>query len=253
MTVQLVQYVGSVRWFSTLVQYVGSVRLFTKQMTSCEYCKQLFFNKSSLTRHINKGRCDIMALTQDTKQMLDSIKLLKDSNVSDSQIFITLKSKFSGKQLQPIQECVRALKAKQTEKVNTVSSKVDDMMKQLNVSSTHKKLLQEIKDHPELLENEISFVEFYSYYLQQLKLSKDDATAETFLIAETFLSSNISHELFKKKDVCNILHNVAADNETTNEDEPPLKIQRSSTSSSSSSTESLQDDLDLFNWLSKMF
>ena len=199
MTVQLVQYVGSVRWFSTLVQYVGSVRLFTKQMTSCEYCKQLFFNKSSLTRHINKGRCDIMALTQDTKQMLDSIKLLKDSNVSDSQIFITLKSKFSGKQLQPIQECVRALKAKQTEKVNTVSSKVDDMMKQLNVSSTHKKLLQEIKDHPELLENEISFVEFYSYYLQQLKLSKDDATAETFLIAETFLSSNISHELFKKK------------------------------------------------------
>ena len=57
----------------------------------------------------------------------------------------------------------------------------------------------------------------------------------------------------KKKDVCNILHNVAADNETTNEDEPPLKIQRSSTSSSSSSTESLQDDLDLFNWLSKMF
>ena len=128
-----------------------------------------------------------MALTLETKQMLDSIKLLKDSNVSDSQIFITLKSKFSGNSLQTIQECIRALKAKQTDKVNIVSSKVDEMMKHMEFSPTHKKLIQEMKDHPELLDNEIYFVEFYSYYLQQLKLSKDEATAETFLIAETFL------------------------------------------------------------------
>ena len=222
-------------------------------MHTCIYCQKDFFSNQSLKRHINKSSCKTMSLTVETKQLLEAIKLLKDANVPESQIYITLKAKFSGKNLLSIQESIRAQKAKQTEKVNTVSSKVDDMMKQLNVSSTHKKLLQEIKDHPELLENEISFVEFYSYYLQQLKLSKDDATAETFLIAETFLSSNISHELFKKKDVCNILHNVAADNETTNEDEPPLKIQRSSTSSSSSSTETLRDDLDLFNWLSKMF
>ena len=223
-------------------------------MHTCIYCQKDFFSNQSLKRHINKSSCKTMSLTVETKQMLEAIKLLKDANVPESQIYITLKAKFSGKNLLSIQESIRAQKAKQTEKVNTVSSKVDDMMKQLNVSSTHKKLLQEIKDHPELLENEISFVEFYSYYLQQLKLSKDDATAETFLIAETFLSNNISNELFKKKDVCNILHNVAADNETTNEDEPPLKIQRSSrSSSSSSSTETLRDDLDLFNWLSKMF
>ena len=149
--------------------------------------------------------------------------------------------------LQTIQECIRALKAKQTDKVNIVSSKVDEMMKHMEFSPTHKKLIQEMKDHPELLDNEIYFVEFYSYYLQQLKLSKDEATAETFLIAETFLSNNISNELFKKKDVCNILHNVAAENETTNDDEPPLKFQRMS------STESLQEDLDLFSWLIKMF
>ena len=216
-------------------------------MHTCIYCQKDFFSNQSLKRHINKSSCKTMSLTVETKQMLEAIKLLKDANVPESQIYITLKAKFSGKNLLSIQESIRAQKAKQTEKVNTVSSKVDDMMKQLNVSSTHKKLLQEIKDHPELLENEISFVEFYSYYLQQLKLSKDDATAETFLIAETFLSSNISHELFKKKDVCNILHNVAADNETTNDDEPPLKFQRMS------STESLQEDLDLFSWLSKMF
>jgi hypothetical protein len=50
-----------------------------------------------------------------------------------------------------------------------------------------------------MLDNEIAFVEFYSYYLQQLKLSKDEATAETFSITETFLSNNISNELFSKK------------------------------------------------------
>ena len=86
-----------------------------------------------------------MALTLETKHMLDSIKLLKDSNVSDSQIFITLKSKFSGKHLQPIQECVRALKAKQSERVNTVSAKVDDMTKQMNISPLHHQVIQELK------------------------------------------------------------------------------------------------------------
>ncbi len=251
MTVQLVQYVGSVRWFSTLVQYVGSVRLFTKQMRSCDYCHNSFSNKSSLTRHIIKGRCSSMALTLETKQMLDSIKLLKDSNVSDSQIFITLKSKFSGKQLQPIQDCVRALKAKQSERVNAVSAKVDDMTKQMNISPLHHQVIQELKKNPDMLDNEIAFVNFYSYYLQQLKLSKDEATAETFFIAETFLSNNISSELFSnKRDIANVLHYAANDNEAANvnektEDDGPLpKHQRSDT---------VHDDLDLFSWLSNIF
>ena len=60
---------------------------------SFEHCKQLFYNKSSLTRHINKGRCDTMSVTTETEQMLDSIKLLKDSNVSDNQIYIAQKNK----------------------------------------------------------------------------------------------------------------------------------------------------------------
>jgi hypothetical protein len=102
-----------------------------------------------------------MALTLESKQMLDSIKLLKDSNVSDSQIFITLKSKFSGKQLQPIQDCVRALKAKQSERVNAVSAKVDDMTKQMNISPLHHQVIQELKKNPDMLDNEIAFVNFY--------------------------------------------------------------------------------------------
>ena len=53
-------------------------------ITTCEYCKQLLFNKSSLTGHINKGRCDTMSLNMETKQMLDAIKLLKDSNAKYS-------------------------------------------------------------------------------------------------------------------------------------------------------------------------
>ena len=57
----------------------------------------------------------------------------------------------------------------------------------------------------------------------------------------------------KNVSAVNVLHNVAkdnektTDNEKTEDDEPPSKYQRSH------STESLQDDLDLFNWLSKMF
>ena len=67
-------------------------------------------------------------------------------------------------------------------------------MKQMKVSPLHQQLIQELRVQPEILDNEIAFVNFYSYYLQQLKLSKDEATADTFLIAETFLSNNISNE-----------------------------------------------------------
>ena len=73
-----------------------------------------------------------MSLTIETKQMLDAIKLLKDSNVPESQIYITLKAKYSGKNVQSIQDCIRALKAKQADRVNDVSTKVDDMIKQMN-------------------------------------------------------------------------------------------------------------------------
>jgi hypothetical protein len=140
-----------------------------------------------------------MSLTVETKQMLDTIKLLKDSNVPDNQVYITLKNKYSGKNLQSIQECIRALKAKQVEKVNIVSSKVDEMIKHMELSPTHKQLIQELREQPDILDNEISFVDFYSYYLQQLKLSKDEATSDTFFIAETFLSNNISNNLFNNK------------------------------------------------------
>jgi len=40
----------------------------------------------------------------ETKQMLDAIKLLKDSNVPESQIYMTLKAKYSGKNVQSIQD-----------------------------------------------------------------------------------------------------------------------------------------------------
>jgi hypothetical protein len=63
-----------------------------------------------------------MSVTLETKQMLDAIKLLKDSHVPESQIYLTLKAKFSGKNIQSIHECIRALKEKQVEKVNIVSS-----------------------------------------------------------------------------------------------------------------------------------
>jgi hypothetical protein len=189
-----------------------------------------------------------MSLTVETKQMLEAIKLLKDANVPESQIYITLKAKFSGKNLLSIQECIRALKAKQVEKVSIVSSKVDEMIKNMELSSTHKQLIKDLKDEPSILENEIAFVNFYSYYIQQFKLSKDEATADTFLIAETFLSTNISNELFNKtNDLENVLHHVATD------DEPPAKCQRTSSSSSSSSTESLHEDLDLLKWLTDLF
>jgi hypothetical protein len=189
-----------------------------------------------------------MSLTVETKQMLEAIKLLKDANVPESQIYITLKAKFSGKNLLSIQECIRALKAKQVEKVSIVSSKVDEMIKNMELSPTHKQLIQELREQPDTLDNEISFVDFYSYYLQQFKLSKDEATADTYLIAETFLSDNISNNLFNNKnDVANVLHHVATD------DEPPAKCQRTSSSSSSSSTESLHEDLDLLKWLTDLF
>jgi MoaA/NifB/PqqE/SkfB family radical SAM enzyme len=187
-----------------------------------------------------------MSVNIETKQMLEAIKLLKDSNVTESQIYITLKAKYSSKNLQAIQECIRSLKVKQADRVNIVSSKVDEMFKHMELSPTHKQLIQKLRDQPDILDNEIAFVDFYSYYLQQLKLSKDEATADTFLIAETFLSNNISHELFNKKnDLENVLHNVGTDS--------PSKYQRTSSSSSSHSTESLHEDLDLFNWLSNMF
>jgi hypothetical protein len=190
-----------------------------------------------------------MSLTVETKQLLDTIKLLKDSNVPDNQVYITLKNKYSGKNLQSIQECIRSLKTNQTDRVKIVSSKVDEMIKHMELSPTHKHLIQKLKDHPEIIENEIAFVEFYSYYLQQLKQSKDEATADTFLIAETFLNDNISNELFNKNNnLENVLHKVG-----TEIDEPPSKYQRTSSSSSSASTESLNEDLDLFNWLSNMF
>ena len=107
-----------------------------------------------------------------------------------------------------------------------------------------------------MIDNEIAFVNFYSYYLQQLKLSKDEATAETFLIAETFLSNDISSELFSnKKDIANVLHYAANDkhnaanvNEKTEDVEPPAKYQRSD-----DSNVSVHDDLDLFSWLNSLF
>ena len=133
-----------------------------------------------------------MSVNIETKQMLEAIKLLKDS--------------------QPL---------------------------------LHKELIQQLKDEPDI----IAFVNFYSYYLQQLKVSKDESTADTFLIAETFLSTNISNELFNKKnDLENVLHNVGIEN-----DEPPSKCQRTSSSSSSHSTESLHEDLDLLKWLTDLF
>ena len=122
------------------------------------------------------------------------------------------------------------------------------MIKNMELSPTHKQLIQELREQPDILDNEISFVDFYSYYLQQFKLSKDEATADTYLIAETFLSDNISNNLFNNKsDVANVLHHVATD------DEPPAKCQRTSSSSSSSSTESLHEDLDLLKWLTDLF
>ena len=138
------------------------------------------------------------------------------------------------------------------EKVNIVSSKVDEMLNHMEHSPTHKQLIKDLKDEPDTLDNEISFVDFYSYYLQQFKLSKDEATADTYLIAETFLSTNISNELFNKtNDLENVLHKVGTEN-----DEPPAKYQRTSSSSSSassSSTESLHEDLNLVKWLTDLF
>jgi len=73
---------------------------------------------------------------------------------------------------------------------------VDDMLKQLKFSLLHKELIQKLRDQPDILENEIAFADFYSYYLQQLKVSKDESTADMFLIAETFLSNNTFFRLF---------------------------------------------------------
>jgi len=187
-----------------------------------------------------------MSAILETKQMLDVIKLLKDSHVPESQIYLTLKAKYSGKNIQSIQDCIRSLKEKQVEKVNIVSSKVDEMLNNMELSSTHKQLIKDLKDEPGIIENEIAFVNFYSYYIQQFKLCKDEATADTFLIAETFLSTNISNELFNKtNDLENVLHKVGTEN-----DEPPTKYQRTS---SSSSTESLHEDLNLVKWLTDLF
>ena len=219
---------------------------FNRKMSQCEYCKQLFSNKSSLTRHINKGRCNKMSALLETKQLLDAIKLLKDSHVPESQIYLTLKAKYSGKNTQSIQDCIRSLKEKQVEKVKIVSSKVDEMLNNMELSPTHKQLIKDLKDEPGIIENEIAFVNFYSYYIQQFKLCKDESTADTFLIAETFLSTNISNELFNKtNDLENVLHKVGTKN-----DEPPAKYQRTS---SSSSTESLHEDLNLVKWLTDLF
>ena len=74
--------------------------------------------------------------------------------------------------LQSIQECIRALKAKQTDKVNVVSSKVDEMIKNIEFSPTHNQLIQELREQPEILDNEISFVDFYSYNLHSLSYLK---------------------------------------------------------------------------------
>jgi hypothetical protein len=195
-----------------------------------------------------------MSVNIETKQMLEAIKLLKDSNVADSQIYITLKAKYSSKNLQAIQECIRALKLKQADRVSDVSSKVDDMLKQLKLSLLHKELIQQLRDQPDNIDNELAFVNFYSYYLQQLKVSKDESTADTYYIAETFLSNNISNNLFNSKnDVVYVLNNVTTDNDKTNDSEPPMKYQRTSSSASSSSTESLHEDLDLLKWLTDLF
>ena len=130
-----------------------------------------------------------------------------------------------------------------------MSAKVDDMTKQMNISPVHHQVIQELKKNPDMLDNDIAFVNFYSYYLQQLKLSKDEATAETFLIAETFLSNNISNEYFSnKRDIVNVLQNVANDNEKIEDDEPLPKYQRSD-----DSNVSVHDDLDLFSWLNSLF
>jgi hypothetical protein len=143
-------------------------------MHTCIHCQKDFFSNQSLKRHINKSRCDTMSLTVETKQMLEAIKLLKDANVPDNQVYITLKNKYSGKNLLSIQECIRAQKAKQVEKVNIVSSKVDEMIKHMELSPTHKQLIQDLREQPDILDNEISFVNFYSYYLEQLKIAKDE-------------------------------------------------------------------------------
>jgi hypothetical protein len=90
-----------------------------------------------------------MSLTIETKQMLDAIKLLKDSNVPDNQIYIPLKAKYSSTNLQSIQECVRALKTKQADKVNAASAKVDDMMKHMKASPLHKQLIHQLTVQPE--------------------------------------------------------------------------------------------------------
>ena len=63
----------------------------------------------------------------------------------------TLKAKYSSKNLQSIQECIRALKAKQTDKVNVVSSKVDEMIKHKEFSLTHKQSIQELIEQPEIV------------------------------------------------------------------------------------------------------
>lgn len=61
--------------------------------------------------------------------------------------------------------CFRALKAKQVEKVNAVSAKVDDMIKQMNVSPLQQ-LIHQLTVQPEtklqdMLDNEIAFVQFH--------------------------------------------------------------------------------------------
>ncbi len=131
-------------------------------MHTCIHCQKVFFSNQSLKRHINKGRCNTMSATLETKQMLDAIKLLKDSHVPESQIYLTLKAKYSGKNIQSIQDCIRSLKEKQVEKVTIVSSKVDEMLNHMELSQTHKQLINDLKDEPGILENEIAFVNFYS-------------------------------------------------------------------------------------------
>jgi len=62
--------------------------------------------------------------------------------------------------------CFRALKAKQADKVNTVSTKVDDMMKHMKVSPLHQQWIHHLTAQPEtnlqdMLDNEIAFVQFH--------------------------------------------------------------------------------------------
>ncbi len=75
-------------------------------MHTCIHCQKDFFSNQSLKRHINKGRCNTMSATLETKQLLDAIKLLKDSHVPEYQIYLTLKAKYSGKNIQSIQNCI---------------------------------------------------------------------------------------------------------------------------------------------------